>query len=175
LRWPHPSAVRTCPLRSSTRLSRNSSISSSTKVSVYGYIVSEMNQRAKEISLKTMMAIFNHPVADINIAINECLKICREELNLKFVPVDKLNPRIVESRLEIIAKILTDLPKEKTKKISYDAVLKYLIEGAIYHSHNDVRTLGVKTLELIYKEFPQGTIEWYKSLVGLKPNISSEI
>lgn len=29
-----------------------------------------MNQRAKEISLKTMMAIFNHPVADINIAVS---------------------------------------------------------------------------------------------------------
>jgi hypothetical protein len=42
--------------------------------------------------------------------------------------------------------------------MSYDLILKYLIEGAIYHSHNDVRTLGVKTLEIIFKEYPEGTI-----------------
>lgn len=46
---------------------------------------------------------------------------------------------------------MTDLPREKTKTINYDSVLKYLIEGAIFHSHNDVRVLGVKTLELIHK------------------------
>jgi hypothetical protein len=60
-----------------------------------------MNARAKEISLKQLITIFKHPVADLSIAINECLKICREELNVKFVPVDKQNPRIVISRLEV--------------------------------------------------------------------------
>ncbi len=50
-------------------------------------------------------------------------------------------------------------------------MLKLLVEGAIYHSHNDVRVLGVKCLELIHGEYPQGTIEWYKNLSGLKPNI----
>ena len=58
-----------------------------------------MNTRAKEISLKQLITIFKHPVADINIAINECLKLCREELNIKFIPVDKQNPRLIMSRL----------------------------------------------------------------------------
>lgn len=60
-----------------------------------------MNARAKEISLKQLITVFRHPVADLNIAINECLKVAREELNLKFTPVDKQNPRIVVSRLEV--------------------------------------------------------------------------
>lgn len=50
------------------------------------------------------------------------------------------------------------MPKEKTKKINYDSVLKYLVEGAVYHSHNDVRVLAVKTLQLIHKEYPQGVV-----------------
>lgn len=86
-----------------------------------------MNQRAKEISLKTVIAIFMHPVADISIVVNECLKVCKEELNTKFVPVEKQNPRIIESRLEIVCKLISDLPKEKTKKIAFDAVLKFLV------------------------------------------------
>jgi hypothetical protein len=60
-----------------------------------------MNARAKEISLKQLITIFKHPVADLNIAVSECLKVCREDLNLKFIPVDKQNPRIVISRLEV--------------------------------------------------------------------------
>lgn len=134
-----------------------------------------MNTRAREISLKTLIAIFKHPASDINIAINESLRVCKEELNVKFIPIDKQNPRIVESRLEIICKILTDLPKDKIKKIPYDSVLKLLIEGAIYHTHIDVRVLGVRALELVHREYPQGTIEWFKGLEGLKQNIKTEI
>jgi hypothetical protein len=37
-----------------------------------------MNARAKEISLKQLITIFKHPVADVTIAVNECLKVCRE-------------------------------------------------------------------------------------------------
>ena len=46
---------------------------------------------------------------------------------------------------------MADLPHEKKKKINYDHILKYLLEGAIFHSHQDVRVLGVDTLELIHK------------------------
>ena len=60
-----------------------------------------MNARAKEVSLKQLITIFRHPAADLTVAVNECLKVCREELNVRFVPVDKQNPRIVLSRLEV--------------------------------------------------------------------------
>ena len=60
-----------------------------------------MNSRAKEISLKHLITVFKHPVADLHIAVNECLKICKEELNLKFIPIEKQNPRLVISRLEV--------------------------------------------------------------------------
>ena len=32
------------------------------------------------------------------------------------------------------------------------------MEGAVFHSHNDVRALAVDTLELIHHEYPQGTV-----------------
>ena len=67
------------------------------------------------------------------------------------------------------------MPKEKTKNVSYDDILKLLIEGAIFHPQNDIRILAVSTLELVHQVYPQGTVEWYKGLTGLKPNISAEI
>ena len=60
-----------------------------------------MNARAMEISLKQLINIFKHPAVDLHIAVNEALRVCREELNLKFIPVEKQNPRIVISRLEV--------------------------------------------------------------------------
>ena len=60
-----------------------------------------MNSRAKELSLTHLITVFKHPVADLHIATNECLKMCREELSIKFVPVDKQNPRLILSRLEV--------------------------------------------------------------------------
>jgi hypothetical protein len=36
-----------------------------------------MNARAREISLKTLITIFRHPAAEIAIATNECLRLCR--------------------------------------------------------------------------------------------------
>ena len=68
---------------------------------------------------------------------------------------------------------MIDLPNEKKKKINFDHILKYLLEGALFHTHQDVRVLAVDTLELVHREYPQGTVEWYKSLNGLKPNISA--
>lgn len=69
--------------------------------------------------MKTLVSIFRHPAADINIVFQECLKICKEELNIKFIPVDKQNLRVIQSRLEIISKILTEVPKIEKKKIDY--------------------------------------------------------
>jgi centrosomal protein CEP104 len=39
--------------------------------------VAEMNSRAKEISLETLVSIFNHPAADIQILTKEVLRIFR--------------------------------------------------------------------------------------------------
>ncbi len=49
------------------------------------------------------------------------------------------------------------------------------MEGGLYHSHNDVRVMAVDGVEKIYKLYPEGTIKWFKSLNGLKPNISAEV
>lgn len=48
-------------------------------------------------------------------------------MNIKFIPVDKQSPRLIQSRIEIITKILTDLPKIEKKKIDYDEILRYLL------------------------------------------------
>ncbi len=49
------------------------------------------------------------------------------------------------------------------------------MEGSLLHSHNDVRTYGTHVLYLIHKQYPEGTIEWFKGLNGLRPNITAEI
>ena len=50
-----------------------------------------------------------------------------------------------------------------------------MVEGALYHSNNEVRMNGVKLLEGINHLNPQITTEWYRGLRGLKPNIAAEL
>ncbi len=61
------------------------------------------------------------------------------------------------------------------RKVDFREILVLLIEGALHHSSSEVRTTAVKVLEQIHKAFPQGTIEWFQSLNGLKPNMASEL
>lgn len=70
-------------------------------------------------------------------------------------------------------KLLTELPRVEKKKIDYDEILKYLLEGGLFHSHNDIRVLSVSAVEKMHKLYPQGTVDWFKGLNGLKPNVSA--
>jgi hypothetical protein len=63
--------------------------------------------------------------------------------------------------------------KLEKRKIDLREILTLLIEGALHHNSSEVRVLAVKTLEQINRIFPQGTVEWYKGLKGLKPNMAS--
>lgn len=51
-------------------------------------------------------------------------------------------------------KLLTELPEIKKKKIDYEEILKCLLEGGLFHSHNDVRVLSVKAVEKVHKLYP---------------------
>lgn len=61
------------------------------------------------------------------------------------------------------------------RKIDYGEILRVLVEGALYHSNNEVRLYAVKLLEEIYKVYQQGTIDWYRNIKGLRPNIAAEL
>jgi hypothetical protein len=61
------------------------------------------------------------------------------------------------------------------RKIDFREILKLLVEGSIYHASNEVRTQGVELLEKIYKLNQEVTIEWYRGLKGLRPNIAAEL
>ena len=76
--------------------------------------------------------------------------------------------------MQIIDKLMSEFRLEK-RKVDLKEILVLLIEGALYHNSSEVRTMAVKTLEQINRIFPQGTVEWYKGLKGLKPNIASEL
>lgn len=51
-------------------------------------------------------------------------------------------------------KLLTELPKVEKKKIDYEEILKCLLEGGLFHSHNDVRVLSVAAVEKMHKLYP---------------------
>lgn len=63
--------------------------------------------------------------------------------------------------------------KFEKRKIDLREILTLLIEGALHHNSSEVRVLAVKVLEQINRIFAQGTVEWYKGLKGLKPNMAS--
>lgn len=76
--------------------------------------------------------------------------------------------------MKIIGKLMQNFKFQK-RKIDFMEILTFLIEGSLYHNFGEVRVAAVKILQAVYKEFPQGTIEWYKNLKGLKPNIAAEL
>lgn len=51
-------------------------------------------------------------------------------------------------------KLLTELPKVEKKNIDYEEILKCLLEGGLFHSHNDVRVLSVAAVEKMHKLYP---------------------
>lgn len=53
--------------------------------------IAEMNFRARDISLHTLLSIFKHPASNIGDLVRGCLQICIEDPNFTslFVPPDK--------------------------------------------------------------------------------------
>lgn len=82
-----------------------------------------MNSRAKEISLETLISVFNHPAADLQTLYKEILKIFREDVLGKNLPADKQTARIVSARMEICLKALEKIPVAETIKPTLKEVL----------------------------------------------------
>ena len=67
--------------------------------------ISELNYRARDISLHTLISLYKHPSADVVNLLWACLDICElgvEPKNPKYVTPDKRPWRIILARLEII-------------------------------------------------------------------------
>lgn len=66
--------------------------------------ICELNHRAKDISMHTLLSLFKHPAAPLSILVQGILKICKEDPNYPslFVPIDKQQSRLLHSRIQIM-------------------------------------------------------------------------
>ncbi len=65
--------------------------------------ISELNNRARDISQATVVGVFNHPALSMSMLVEEVMKVakCNEQYKQLFVPISKQQPRIILSRLEV--------------------------------------------------------------------------
>jgi len=70
--------------------------------------IEELNFRARDISLHTLLSIYRHPAAHIGELFKHCLKICIMDPNFEslFVSPDKQPHRIMMARLEIVLNVV---------------------------------------------------------------------
>ena len=63
--------------------------------------ITELNFRARDISLHTLLSIFRHPAAKIGVLIGQCLDKCKLDPNFPtlFVPPDKQPWRVMLAKL----------------------------------------------------------------------------
>ncbi len=70
--------------------------------------IEELNFRARDISMHTLLSIFKHPAAHVGMLVQACVNICIEDPNFSslYVPPDKQPQRIMMARLEIVLNVL---------------------------------------------------------------------
>ena len=68
--------------------------------------IEELNFRAKDLSLNTLISLFRHPSVDIRLLIEGIMDITQEEKGFK--GPDKVEWRRIHSRLEILKHIVTE-------------------------------------------------------------------
>jgi centrosomal protein CEP104 len=119
--------------------------------------ISEMNSRAKEISLDTLISIFNHPAADVNILIKDIVKTFREDPLGKNQPADKQPARLVLARTEVAIKALESLPIDKSKS-NVKEILDLLAIPSLFHANYEVRMGAVELLGQLFKYIGERTL-----------------
>lgn len=115
--------------------------------------ISELNYRARDISLHTLLSLFRHPALEVGNLVVACMDICDfgDDVRPKNpIPIDKQQWRLVTARLEIILHVLQEYGYDP-KAWNWQPVFQYLITPSLFHSNLDVRLLAIELTVTLYQ------------------------
>lgn len=138
--------------------------------------VSELNYRARDISLHTLLSVFKHPAAKLGTLMSCCLELCKMDPNFPslFVPVDKQQWRLILSRLEIVLQIIEEFGYNEKEWIWTD-VFELLVAPSLFHSNNDIRVVAIEIIVALYQMIGEDVKIAINSLENIKPNLLQQI
>ena len=138
--------------------------------------ISELNYRARDISLHTLLSVYKHPAAKLNILMEGCLQLCRMDPNFPslFVPVDKQQWRFILSRLEIILQIIEEFGYNE-REWDWKEVFNLILAPSLFHSNNDIRVLAIEIIIALYEMIGEEVKVEVNNLENLKPNLLQQI
>lgn len=138
--------------------------------------ISELNYRARDISLHTLLSVFKHPAAKLGTLISSCLELCKMDPNFPslFVPVDKQQWRLILSRLEIVLQVIEEFGYNEKEWIWTD-VFEFLVAPSLFHSNNDIRVVAIEIIVALYQMIGEDVRLAVNNLENLKPNLLQQI
>jgi len=139
--------------------------------------ISELNYRARDISLHTLISIFRHPAAQVGNLIVGCMDLCDIEDDIRPKnngPIDKQQWRLVLARLEIILHVLQEFGYDPNEW-NWEPAFRHLICPSLFHGNVYVRLVAVELCATLYQILGQEIRIAVNNIENLKPNLLSQI
>ncbi|KAM3136863.1 hypothetical protein pb186bvf_011122 [Paramecium bursaria] len=138
--------------------------------------IQELNFRAREISLHSLLSIFRHPAANVGILINACFDKLVMDPNFPklFVPPDKQPTRIVQARLEIVLNVLQTFGYDE-KQYSHQDVFFILALPCLFHQANEIRLLSIEVIAALYQFVGVDIRVMVEQIENLKPGLKGQL
>ena len=133
--------------------------------------ISELNLRARDLTMTTLIAIFKHPALNIGDLIKGCLDIVERKDG---ITPDKQPWNILLSRLEIILHVLEEYGIDESCWDWYP-VFTELIIPSLFNQNPDCRMVAVELCVILYKLVGDDIKIIINDVSNLKPNLKESI
>ena len=127
--------------------------------------IQELNFRARDISLNSLLGMFKQPQVDIRILIDYIMEITE-----RGPPPHRAPWRIILARLEIMHHILAEFGVDQSKWDWYP-VLTRLVLPSLNNANPDVRIIAIDIIVLFYRTVGEDVRTATKNTEDIKNNI----
>lgn len=117
--------------------------------------IAELNYRARDISMLSLISMYRHPAANLQSIIDSCMDLCGRSRDFALYgksntpPIEKQAPRLVLSRLELILQILQEFGYEDNYE--WRDAFHFLLVPSLFHPNNEVRTVAIELCLMFYQ------------------------
>lgn len=138
--------------------------------------IAELNFRARDISMHTLISIFKHPAAKVGHLVDSTIDIGRMDPNFPslFVPVDKQQMRIVLARLEILLQLVQEFGYDQ-REWNWIEPFNLLVIPSLFHSNADIRLVATELVVAFYQLIGEEVRDTVNRTENLKPMMLEQI
>jgi centrosomal protein CEP104 len=133
--------------------------------------ISELNYRARDLTMNTLINLFKHPALNIGDLVKGCMDIIERQDG---VTPDKQPGLVLLARLEIILHILEDYGIDESLWDWYPVFTEMIIPS-LFHPNPDCRMVAIEICVHLYKAVGDDIKIIINDVKNLKPNLKEMI